>query len=310
MTLKYLYKFCFNKFFCFIALWVFPLGVNAQLLNENFNFTGNLIANGWSAIGVAGTNPIASNTNTGLLYSGFINSNNGNAATLISSGEDLKHTFSSVWDSTTSTALYATFMLKITTLPSATGDYICGFTSGGLGTNYDLRLFVKANGSGVDFGVTRRTGATPTFSGNIYTLNQTYLVTLKYAYLGGMSNANDACSFYVHPSASITETEPATMTATYNTAGSGTGLDASNINAFFLRQGTPANNVNAVVDGIRVATDWVTSVGSVVNTCRYQDSLQLVSLYNATNGAGWTNKWDLLQPMTGWHGIQTIRVGV
>jgi PQQ-dependent dehydrogenase (s-GDH family) len=44
--------------------------------------------------------------------------------------------------------------------------------------------------------------------------------------------------------------------------------------------------------------------GTIVdNTCRYQDSLQLVSLYNATNGANWTNKWNLNQPMTTWFGV-------
>jgi Leucine-rich repeat (LRR) protein len=38
-------------------------------------------------------------------------------------------------------------------------------------------------------------------------------------------------------------------------------------------------------------------------SCRYQDSLQLVALYNATGGANWTNKWDLSKPMNGWYGI-------
>jgi len=38
-------------------------------------------------------------------------------------------------------------------------------------------------------------------------------------------------------------------------------------------------------------------------TCRYNDSLALVTLYNATNGANWTNPWNLNQPMTTWHGV-------
>ncbi|MEM9885473.1 MAG: S8 family serine peptidase [Bacteroidota bacterium] len=33
------------------------------------------------------------------------------------------------------------------------------------------------------------------------------------------------------------------------------------------------------------------------------DSLALVDLYNATNGANWTNTWDLNQPMSTWYGI-------
>jgi Leucine-rich repeat (LRR) protein len=39
------------------------------------------------------------------------------------------------------------------------------------------------------------------------------------------------------------------------------------------------------------------------NTCRVQDSLQLVSLYNATGGATWTTKWNLSQPINTWHGV-------
>jgi Leucine-rich repeat (LRR) protein len=39
---------------------------------------------------------------------------------------------------------------------------------------------------------------------------------------------------------------------------------------------------------------------NVLSTCRNQDSLALVALYNATNGAGWTRAWNLSQPITTW----------
>ncbi len=51
----------------------------------------------------------------------------------------------------------------------------------------------------------------------------------------------------------------------------------------------------------------VTVVQTMNNSCRYQDSLQLVSLYNATNGANWNlaaaNKWNLTKPIDTWYGI-------
>lgn len=34
-----------------------------------------------------------------------------------------------------------------------------------------------------------------------------------------------------------------------------------------------------------------------------QDSMALVALYNATDGANWTNKWELDQPFSTWYGI-------
>ena len=37
--------------------------------------------------------------------------------------------------------------------------------------------------------------------------------------------------------------------------------------------------------------------------CRCSDSLELVKLYNATNGANWTNKWILTSLMTTWYGV-------
>ena len=37
--------------------------------------------------------------------------------------------------------------------------------------------------------------------------------------------------------------------------------------------------------------------------CNPADSMQLVSLYNSTNGAGWTNPWNLGQPVSSWWGV-------
>ncbi len=40
-----------------------------------------------------------------------------------------------------------------------------------------------------------------------------------------------------------------------------------------------------------------------IQTCRAQDSLALVDLYNSTNGGNWTNRWDLSSPMDTWFGV-------
>lgn len=40
-----------------------------------------------------------------------------------------------------------------------------------------------------------------------------------------------------------------------------------------------------------------------------QDSLALVALYNSTNGANWTNTWDLNQPVEAWYGIEMDEMG-
>lgn len=39
------------------------------------------------------------------------------------------------------------------------------------------------------------------------------------------------------------------------------------------------------------------------NSCQIIDSLALVALYQSTNGANWTNTWDLNQPVDTWYGV-------
>ena len=42
---------------------------------------------------------------------------------------------------------------------------------------------------------------------------------------------------------------------------------------------------------------------SIAQFTRQTDSLALVALYNSTDGANWTNKWDLSKPMNTWYGV-------
>lgn len=48
----------------------------------------------------------------------------------------------------------------------------------------------------------------------------------------------------------------------------------------------------------------VTGQGTPSN-CQQQEYLALMALYNATDGANWTNPWDLNQPISEWHGVET-----
>ena len=237
--------------------------INAQLLTEDFNYTGAVVSvNGWIGTAAAPVPPaaplIAISTTTGLTYTGFDGSAVGNAASLGASGEDLTKAL----PATVSTGkLYMTFMVKVSAT-TTTGDYITGFTSGGptFFTNYNLRVYVKAVTGGIDFGVSRGSvttaPATPAaFTGNVYNLNQTYLVTCRYEWLTG-TTTDDVCSIYVHPT-TPNLTEPAVMSASQSGS---TGVTDGTISAIFIRQGTTANGVAAVVDGFRAAASWLTTI--------------------------------------------------
>lgn len=223
------------------------------LLSEDFNYTDSLSKNGWTAVSGAGTNSFIANA-TGLVKTGYANSGIGNAVNMTFSGEDSKKDFSTA---VTSGNLYASFLMNIKTAAKTAGSYVTGFTSGATGSNYNLRYYIKSDSAGGFYlGIGR--GTTPaTYSTNHYTANTTYLVTMKYGY-NATATANDTVAFYVHPTASVTLTEPTTYTV--NNLGVGTGSDATTINAFFLRQGTASDSISLTIDGIRVATTWDGSV--------------------------------------------------
>ena len=227
------------------------------LLSEDFNYTDSLSKNGWIAVSGTGTNSFIANA-TGLVQPGYANSGIGNAVNLAITGEDSKKNFSST---ITTGSVFASFLINVKTVAKATGttnttNYVTGFTSGS-GTTYNLRYYIKSDSAnGCYFGIGRGTQAA-TYSTNHYATNTTYLVTIKYAF-NTTAATNDTVAFYVHPTTSTTLTEPSSYTV--NTLGVGAGTDATELNAFFLRQGTVADSTTLTMDGIRVATTWGGSV--------------------------------------------------
>lgn len=78
-------------------------------------------------------------------------------------------------------------------------------------------------------------------------------------------------------------------------------LDGTCDNAFsFDSLGTYTYIYDVYAGTSGYATD---SIIITVKTCREKDSLTLVTLYDSTNGADWTNTWDLSQPIDTWYGI-------
>jgi hypothetical protein len=226
-----------KKLFTIILAALAFSSANAQLLTEDFNFTGPVVnVNNWIGTAATPVPPAAALipilTTSGLTTTGFDGSAIGSAASLGASGEDLTKALPAT---VSSGKLYMTFMVNVSAT-TTTGDYITGYTSGGptYFTNYNLRIYVKAVAGGIDFGVSRGSVTTApataaAFTGNVYSLNQTYLITCKYEWLAG--TADDACSIYIHPT-TPNLVEPAAMSAT--NVGS-TGVLDGTISAIFIR---------------------------------------------------------------------------
>jgi hypothetical protein len=263
----------------------------SQLLSEDFIYTGALVTNGWTNVSGAGTNDLTS-SGASLTKAGFINSGVGNSVTMAASGEDAKRDFSTT---ITTGAVYGSFLINVKTIGRGKSSYVAGFTSGATGSNYNLRFYIGRDSFAADnfkLGLGRGT-TVAVFDTTKYLFNTTYLVTLKYAYTTGATN--DTVGFHIHPANATLTSEP--MRYTFNNLGVGTGSDASELNAFYLRQGTASDSITLTVDGIRVDRTWAGSV-SRVSSVTNADAIGFKTYPSVTSGL-LTLQWDKTLAGTG-----------
>ena len=227
---------------------------SAQLVKEDFDYTAgdSLRAHGW-LLSLTSTVNTVKVTSPGLTFTGYSSSGVGNATTLATTGEDVYKKFSAQ----TSGSAYMSFMVNVTSAQS-TGDYVIGLSPSTAQTNYYARLFIKSNGSGFLFGISK-SSESATYGSTVYSLNTTYLVVVKYTFAAGAMN--DPVSVYVLTSGANLASEPTTAEI-YNYVDATKG-DASNLGIVTLRQGTASSAPTLVVDGLRIASSWQNSVGGV-----------------------------------------------
>jgi hypothetical protein len=206
-------------------------------LEEDFDFSGNLSANGWSVSSGAGTNPIS--TTSGLTYSDYPSSGIGNAALVDADGEDVYKTFSSQ----TSGNVYASFLINV----NSSGSVYFLYFSNSSGNTFRGRLFILNDDTGeFEIGLSQSSASEQGITDNNYTFNTTYLLILKYSFIDGTSN--DEVGLYVVESG-VPNSEPSSLTL-----GPFIGLDVSEIGALGLRQASGYPTV--IVDGIRISDAW------------------------------------------------------
>lgn len=207
-----------------------------NLLVEDFNFSGNLNANGWTAHSGSGTNP--PNTTSGLSFSGYPNSGIGNAALLDANGEDVNKSFTSQNSGT----IYCAFMIRVDDAPT-TVDYPIHFNS----SSFSDRVFIKKNATpDFEVGFSKSAGSPAQSTTSNFALGTTLLIVIKHTFVAGASN--DQSSLFIFTTAAPS-TEPGSPDLSDNS-----GTDPASISAIALRQYSASQNY--VVDGIRVATTW------------------------------------------------------
>jgi hypothetical protein len=234
---------------CLIALSFTGIG---QFLSEDFNFSGLLTANGWTAHSGVGTN--SASTTTGLTYTGYPGSGVGNAALIGNTGgEDVNITFTS--QNTNGQDVYYAFLVNVNDAATAkTGDYFfhTGSPGGASWTSFAARVFVRIVSGDVNFGLSNT--STATWGATNFSKNTTYLLVVKYTI---NTAGSDATSLWVFTSGVPATEAAAGIPEVTNTTT--TGTDA--VNAVGLRQGSNSTQPQAVVDGIRVGTTWTSVTG-------------------------------------------------
>ncbi len=290
-------KKLFTKKSLLLSLLIFSISfVNSQsLLIQDFSFSGNLTANGWTAVTAgAGTNPIA--TTTGLTYTGFQSSGVGNAALVNNlGGEDDNITFTN--QTTDGQNIYYSFLANVTDAAATkSGDYFIHIGSGG-GTGFSLfaaRVFARITASGVNFGLSNT--STATYGTTNFSKNTTYLIIVKYT----ISVAgNDPVSMWVLPSGvpSSEATAGTPELTILTTAGQ------NSISAIALRQGSATNSVQTIVDGINVGLTWADVTPGSAATATITANGSISNLTTNFGSASTTQTFTLaavnLSPATG-----------
>lgn len=215
------------------------------LLEENFNYTGLLTANGWA--NHSGTTNYINTTAGSLTYTGYQSSGVGNMAYIDTTGEDINKGFTQVDTGSVYVSCLANVQ-KATT----TGDYFLHISTGPLSTShFKGRVFVKYDDvtGKIAFGLALHitTGVVPVYTAFDYDLNTTYLLVMRYNF----RTTNDIVYLYVNPV--INGTEP---TATLSHETGNATHDLTHAATVALRQGTGSSAPRLTVDGIRIGQTW------------------------------------------------------
>ena len=226
----------------FLMIFAFCLkSASAQLLlEENFNYTGALTSNGWTAHSVPGQSTITTATGS-LSYTNYFSSGIGNMAIVDTAGEDINKTFTQV----DTGSVYVSFLANVQKAKT-TGDYFLHIGPTTIGTTFRGRVFVKleTGTNKIAFGLSKFTN-TPDYTAFNYDLNTTYLLVLKYSFLTG----DDSVYLYVNPLINGAVQAPLLSNSV-------AGNDLANAGSIALRQGAYANDGKVQVDGIRVGKTW------------------------------------------------------
>jgi len=216
-------------------------------LTENFEYTaGDLLAyHGW--VNHSGSGTFVQVFSGSLTFSGYPASGFGNHIQLLGgsgSREDINRTFETV----STGNLYAAFLVNVDTAEADNG-YVVHFMPPPGNFNYRGRLFMQDDGAGnLNFGITKgNSGSNVSWIASNFLYDVTYLIVIKYEYVGDATGDDDVTKLWVNPV--LTDPEPAN--------GDAENLDILSdevLERIAIRQGGEEHIY--MFDGLIVGTSW------------------------------------------------------
>ncbi len=181
-----------------------------------------------------------------LTFPGYPGSGLGNHINLeggSGSREDIHRAFEGV----SSDNLYAAFLVNVSS--SETNDgYVAHFMPPPGNFNYRGRLFMMDDGAGnLKFGISKGSSSIVSWATANYVYSQTYLIVIKYEYVGDATGDDDVTKLWVNPD--LSSPEPAN--------GDADNLDTAGdevLERFSIRQGSEAHIYE--FDGLTVSINW------------------------------------------------------
>jgi hypothetical protein len=255
----------------------FLVSVHGQpLLSEPFNYTtGNLATQGGWSVAQGTTAPFQVISN-GLTFTGYPLSGSDNAVSLAGNATDIEQETKNIGSTLSSGSLYCSFLLNVTSAPSAE-SIIFGFTPSTTSPTFlGGRLFIQSSQpTNLSFNIHPGLQLSSNAStGYVFSTGVTYLVVLKYTFVAGADN-NQYTLFVIPTGTAIPGSEPAATLGPVTVAAS-SGEDMDDIDRICLIARDVA--VNAKIDGIRIASSWSNLLTSTTGITKSTSASQ-ISLY-------------------------------
>ncbi|MGE5431267.1 MAG: T9SS type A sorting domain-containing protein [Syntrophomonadaceae bacterium] len=249
--------------------------ISAQiLLDENFDYPAGaqIDTAGWNGhSGNTGTATLLKVASGNLTYANYPLIDKGNML-LIEGGSGSREDVNHLFEKQSTGSIYTSFLVKVESA-NTTGDYFFHYRYPSAKSTdpaiFLARLYVKDNGAGGFFFGLTKSGTAVQYSTTALQYNTTYLVVVKYEYVGQGAGKDDKVSLYVNPDLAAVEPSTAQLTDIET----GTSNTDSPLDEVALRQGGTAYKVD--VDGMRVAKSWDELKGAIVAPVVFQANMKV-----------------------------------